>query len=125
MAEVIKKSRELNELNNLEMCHITMLMENILLVETICMYEGILLGSMPNIEKEKKLEQYKLHHSLLKKDILKRLYLNYQGTQSCTANINDKIISEFADKAIQEMQTTLRVIEEVIDILQGQIKINS
>ena len=121
LAEVIKKSRDLNELDNLEMCHISMLMENIFLVETICMYEGILLGSMPNIEKGKILEQYKVHHSQLKEDILKRLYLNYQGTQSCALNIDDKIILEFADKAKQEMQTTLRVIEEVIKILQSQI----
>jgi hypothetical protein len=125
LAEEIKKSRDLNELDNLEMCHITMLMENILLVETICMYEGILLGSMPNIEKGKILEQYKVHHSQLKKDILKRLYVNYQGTQSCTVNIDHKIILEFADNAKEEMQTTLRVIEEVINILQSQIKINS
>ena len=71
LAEVIKKSRDLNELDNAEMCHITMLKENILLVETICMYEGIILGSMPNIKKEKIFEQYKVHHSQLKKDILK------------------------------------------------------
>ena len=121
LAEVMKKSRDLNELDNLEMCHITMLMENILLVETICMYEGILLASMSNIEKGKMLEQYKVHHSQLKEDILKKLYLNYQGTQSCALNIDDKIILEFADKAKQEMQTTLRVIEEVIKILQSQI----
>ena len=100
-------------------------MENILLVETICMYEGILLGSMPNIEKGKVLEQYKVHHSQLKKDILKKLYVNYQGTQSCATNIDDKIILELADKAKAEMQTTLRVIEEVIKLLQSQIKINS
>jgi len=121
LAEVIKKSRDLNELDNLEMCHITMLMENILLVETICMYEGILLGSMPNIEKGKILEQYKAHHSQLKEDILQRLYLNYKGTQSCATNIDDKIILEFADKAKEQMQTILRVIEEVIKILQSHI----
>jgi hypothetical protein len=125
LAEVMKKSKGLNELDIAEMCHITMLMENILLVETICMYEGILLGSMPNIEKGKIFEQYKVHHSQLKGDILNRLYVNYQGTQSCAANIDDKIILEFADKAKEEMQTTLRVIEEVIKILHSQIKTNS
>ena len=89
------------------------------------MYEGIILGSIPNIENKKKLEQYRLHHSQLKGDILNRLYLNYQGTQSCAANIDDKIVLEFAGKAKEEMQTTLRVIEEVIKILQNQIKIDS
>jgi hypothetical protein len=108
LAEVIKKSRDLNELDNAEMCHITMLKENILLVETICMYEGIILGSIPNIEDGKKLEQYTLHHSQLKEDIFE-----------------DKTVLEFADNAKEEMQTTLRVIEEVIKILQSQIKTNS
>lgn len=121
LAEVMKKSKDLNELDIAEMCHINMLMENILLVETICMYEGIILGSMPNIKKGKIFEQYKVHHSQLKMDILNRLYLNYQGTQSCSANIEAKIVLEFADKAKEEMQTTLRVIEEVIKILQSQI----
>ena len=125
LAEVIKKSRDLNELDNAEMCHISMLKENILLVETICMYEGIILGSIPNIEDGKKIEQYTLHHSQLKEDILNRLYLNYQSTQSCSANIEDKIVLEFADKAKEEMQMTLRVVEEVIKILQSQIRINS
>lgn len=124
LAEMIKKSRDLNESDNPEMLHITMLMENIFLVETICMYEGILLGTMPNIEEGKKMEQYKLHHSQLKEDIIKRLYFNYQSTQSCSANIDDKIILEFAGKAKEEMQATLRVIEEVIKILQSQIKIS-
>ena len=56
---------------------------------------------------------------------MKRLYVNYQCEKSCTANIDDKIILEFANKAKEEMQTTLRVIEEVIKILQSQIKIES
>ena len=121
LAEVVKKSKDLNELDNLEMCHISMLMANISLVETICRYEGILLGSMPNVENEKILEQYKVHHSQLKENILKKLYLNYRGTLSCAANISDKIILGFADKCKEEMQVTLRIIEEVILILQSQI----
>ena len=103
LAEVMKKSRDLDEMNNLAMCHISMLMENILLVETICMYEGILLGSIPNIVDGKKLEHYKIHYSRLKENILKKLYQNYQGTQSCAANINDKVILEFVDNAKEEM----------------------
>ena len=120
LSEMVKKSTDLNDLDNAGMCHIAMLIENIFLVETICMYEGILLGNMQNIQESKKLEFYKLHQAQLKKDILNRLYLNYQSTQSNISNIDDKVTLQFADKAKQDMQTTLRLIEEVIRILQRQ-----
>ena len=120
--EMVKKSSDLNDLDNAGMCHINMLIENIFLVETICIYEGILLGNMQNMEESKKLEFYKLHQAQLKKDILNRLYLNYQSTQSNISNIDDKVTLQFADKAKQEMQTSLRLIEEVIRILQRQSK---
>ena len=119
---MIKKSADLNDLDNAGLCHITMLIENIFLVETICMYEGILLGNMQNMEKSKKIEFYKIHRAQLKKDILNRLYLNYQSTQSNISNIDDKVTLQFADKAKQEMLISLRIIEEVIKILQHQPK---
>jgi hypothetical protein len=122
LSEIIKKSKDLNGLDNAAMRHSTMLIENIFLVETICMYESILLGNMQNMEESKKLGFYKLHHAQLKKDILNRLYLNYQSTQSNISYIDDKVTLQFADKAKQEMQTTLRLIEEVIRILQHQTK---
>jgi hypothetical protein len=118
LSEMVKKSAGLNDLDNAGMCHITRLIENIFLVETICMYEGILLGNIPNIIESKKLKFYKLHHAQLKKDILNRLYLNYQSTQSNISNIDDKVTLQYAGKAKKEMQTTLRFIEEVIRILQ-------
>ena len=40
------------------------------------------------------------------------------------AKIDDEAILELADKAKEEMLTTLRVIEETIKILQSQSKIN-
>ena len=120
LSEMIKKSKDLNELDNTTICHITMLIENIFLVETICMYEGTLLGNIKNMEASKKLEFYKLHHVQLKKDILNRLYLNYQSTQTNISNIGDQVTLQFADKAKQETQKTLRLIEEVIRILHHQ-----
>jgi hypothetical protein len=84
------------------------------------MYEGILLGNMQNMAEGKRLEFYKLHHAHLEKEILNRLYFNYQRTQSNISDIDDKVILQYADKAKQEMRTTLILIEEVIRILQRQ-----
>lgn len=124
LSEIRKKLIDLNGSDNLDTYHINMLIEHIFLTETICMYEGILLSTLQNMEEEKKLEQYQYHHSRLSKDILKRLYLNYKSTQSSYANIDDKAIMELADKAKEEMVRTLRLIEEVIEILRNQSKIN-
>jgi len=119
LSEIKKKLIVINSLDEIEICHITMLIENIFLTETICMYEGILLGIMASTQEPKKLELYQFHHSRLRKDLLKRLYLNYKSTQLHYTKINAKEAVELADKAREEMITSLRVIEEVIDILQN------
>jgi hypothetical protein len=118
LSEIIKKSKTLNELDSKRIHPVNMLIENILLVETICMYEGIILGSTKNMQEAKKQEFYDLHLEQLQNDIMNRLYLNYQSTQSNISNIGDEAVLQIADQAKQEMQKTLRLIEEVIKILQ-------
>jgi hypothetical protein len=102
------------------MFHITLLIENIFLAETICTYESLLLKTLDNLEEYKKLEQYNFHYSRLKESTLNRLYLNYKSTQINISNINDKEIIKLADKAKEEMLKVLQEIEGVITILQNQ-----
>lgn len=120
LSEIMKKLLVFNELDNSLMCHITMLIENIFSTEIICMYESILLSNLQIIEERKKMEQYRLLDSRLRKDTLKKLYLNYKNIQLNYAKIDDKAILELADKAEEEMLTTLGVIEGIIKILQSQ-----
>ena len=110
----------LNGLDNPQMFHITLLIENIFLAETICAYESLLLKTLDNLEENKKLEQYNFHHSRLKKATLKRLYLNFTNTQTNIANIDDKEILQVADRAKEEMMIILQHIEGIITILQNQ-----
>jgi len=118
LSEIKKKLVAIDSLDELEICHFTMLIENIFLAETICMYEGLLLGTIASMEDQKKLEFFRFHDSRLRKDLLKRLYLNYKNTQLHYTEIETKEALELADKAREEMITSLRVIEEVIDLLQ-------
>ena len=122
LSEITKKKLVLKELNNPQLFHITLLIENIFLAETICAYEGLLLKSLDNLKENKKLEQYNFHYSRLKESTLNRLYLNYQSTQTNIANIDDKDIIQLADKAKKEMLSVLQQIKGVITILQ---KINT
>ena len=124
LSEISKKLLVLDGLDSPWMCYVTMLIENIFWAETICMYESILLNTLQSIEERKKLEQYRLLDSRLRKVTLEKLYLNYKNMQLNYAKIDDKAILELADKAKEEMLTTLRVIEETIKILQSQSKIN-
>ena len=120
LSEIRKKELVLKELNYQQMFHITLLIENIFLAETICAYESLLLKSLDNLEENKKLEQYNFHYSRLKESTLNRLYLNYKSTQINISNINDKEIIKLADKAKEEMLKVLQEIEGVITILQNQ-----
>jgi hypothetical protein len=120
LSAVDKKLRDLNATAKNGRCHISILAENILLVETICAYESILLGTINDIRETKKQEQFSLHHARLKEDILERLYLNYKSFQSNYAKIDDKLILEVADRAKEEMVIALQVVEHVIHILQPQ-----
>jgi hypothetical protein len=120
LLKIRKKNTVLYGLDNPEMFHITLLIENIFLVETICTYESLLLKTLDNLEEYKKLEQYNFHYSRLKESTLNRLYLNYKSTQINISNINDKEIIKLADKAKEEMLKVLQEIEGVITILQNQ-----
>jgi len=120
LSKIRKKNMALNGLDNPQMFHITLLIENIFLAETICAYESLLLKTLDNLEENKKLEQYNFHHSRLKEATLKRLYLNFTSTQTNIANINDKEILQVADRAKEEMMIILQHIEGIITILQNQ-----
>jgi hypothetical protein len=120
LLKIRKKNTVLYGLDNPEMFHITLLIENIFLAETICTYESLLLKTLDNLEEYKKLEQYNFHYSRLKESTLNRLYLNYKSTQINISNINDKEIIKLADKAKEEMLKVLQEIEGVITILQNQ-----
>jgi len=121
LSKIRKKNIILNGLDNPKMFHITLLIENIFLAETICAYESLLLKTLDNLEENKKIEQYNFHYSRLKESTLNRLYLNYKSTQTNIANIDDKEIIKLADKVKEEMLKVLQEIEGVITILQNQL----
>ena len=123
ITEIRKKKMVLNEPDNPEDMHLKMLIENILLIETICMYESLLLNTFESIEEGEKIDQYKLLYSRLKKDTLKRLYLNFKSTQTNFMSIEDSEISELSVSVKKEMLRVLRIIEEVISTLQNQIQV--
>ena len=120
LSKIRKKNIVLKGLDNPEMFHITLLIENIFLAETICAYESLLLKSLDNLEENKKLEQYNFHYSRLKESTLNRLYLNFKSTQTNISNIDDKEILQLADKAKEALLKVLQEIEGVITILQNQ-----
>ena len=120
LSKIRKKNIVLDGLDNPQMFHITLLIENIFLAETICAYESLLLKTLDSLEENKKIEQYNFHYSRLKESTLKRLYLNYQRTQTNIASIDDKEIIQLADKAKEAILKVLQEIEGVIIILQNQ-----
>lgn len=120
LSKIRKKNIVLNGLDNPKMFHITLLIENIFLAETICVYESLLLKILDNLQENKKLEQYNIHYSRLNESTLNRLYLNYKSTLTSIANIDDKEILQSADKAKEAMLRVLQEIEGVITILQNQ-----
>lgn len=122
LSKIRKKNIILNGLDNPKMLHITLLIENIFLAETICAYESLLLKTLDSLEENKKLEQYDFHYSRLRESTLNRLYLNYKSIQINIAKIDDKEIIQLADKAKEAMLMVLREIEVVITILQNQTR---
>lgn len=121
IAELKRKKIALGQENSREMCHITMLITNIFWVETICNYESLLLSSLQSMADESKLENYKLLHSRLKNITLKNMYLNFKSTQSNFAMIDDQEILNLSDNVKKEMLKALKLIEDEIDMLEGQI----
>ena len=120
LSKIKKKNIVLNGLDNSEMFHLTLLIENIFLAETICTYESLLLKTLDKMEENKILEQYNIHYSRLKESTLNRLYLNYKSIQTNIANIDDKEIIQLANRAKEAMLKVLQEIEGVITILQNQ-----
>ena len=121
IAEVKRKKIALGQENSQEMCHISMLITNIFWVETICSYESLLLNSLQSMPDESKLEHYKLLHSRLKNNTLKNMYINFKSTQSNFARIDDQEILNLSDNVKKEMLEVLKLIEEEIDMLEGQV----
>jgi hypothetical protein len=124
LIEAKKKLLNIGALDDLGVCYISRLIENISLVEMICKYEGLILGTLHQTDENNRLTQYKVHENRLKHYTLKSLYLHYKGTQVGNANIKDKVVLELADKAKNEMSAVAELVEEVIKILQSQIIAN-
>jgi hypothetical protein len=122
LSKIRKKNIVLDGLDNPQMFHITLLIENIFLAEIICAYESLLLKTLDSLEENKKIEQYNFHYSRLKESTLNRLYLNYKSIQTNIAKIDDKEIIQLADKAKEAMLKVLQEIEGVIAILQNETR---
>jgi hypothetical protein len=111
-------------LDDLELCQITSLIENIAIAEIICKHASIILGTVQYIEADHKLAHYKILEKHFEEDALKRLYSAYQSTASVSSNLEDKEIFYFVYKAKEEMSAATSLLEEVIEVLQSQIKTN-
>ena len=122
LSKIKKKNIVINGLDNSQIFHITLLIENIFLIETICAYESLLLKTLDNLEGNKKLEQYNFHYTRLKESTLERLYLNYKSTIANIANLEDKDILQSAYKAKEKMLKVLQEIEKIITLLKNQIR---
>ena len=117
-----KKNLVLNGLDNPQMFYLALLIENILMAEIICSYEGLLLKTFDNLEDNKKLEQYNFHYSRLKESTLNRLYLINRSSQTNISNIDNKEIRLLADEAKEEILKVQQEIEGVINFLQNKTK---
>ena len=124
LTDVRKKLLNLEELDGLELCNISRLIENISLVEIICRYEGMLLGIFHYIEEPQRFEQFKVHLNRLKEHTLKSLYMHYKATQAAHANLDDQVVLEIADKARNEMVKAAYLLEDAIKNMKTQVGIS-
>jgi hypothetical protein len=115
-----QKFKNPDELDDFQLCQISGLIENMAIAEIICKHASIILGTLPYIEADHKLEQYKILEKHLREDALKRLYSAFQNSGSGSANLEDKEIFYFVSQAKEKMRAATSLIEEVIDILQSQ-----
>ena len=122
LQKIEQKNLLLDGSDNPQQFHVALLVENILIVETICTYEAILLRSLDNIEETNKNEQYDFHHPRLKESTLKRLYLTNRSLQASIDNINNKEILVLAMVAKEELIKVRKRIEEVISLLKIQTR---
>ena len=122
IAEFKRKKFALYPEDSPERCQISMLITNLLWVETMCSYESLLLSSLQSMSEENRLKQYKLNYSRLQNHMLKKMYVNFKSTQSNFANIEDPEIQALSGTVKKEMLKVLRLIEKEIDLLEDQIK---
>ena len=90
------------------------------MVETICVYEGLLLDTLNKLEKKSQFEQYDFHYSRMKKSTLKRLYAINRSIQTYRNNSEDKEVSILAMVAKEEILKVQKRIEDAISILYDQ-----
>ena len=119
-----KKNRSLGGLEDLEICYISRLIENISLLEIICKYEGTILGSLPYIDPNHRLQQYKVHQTRLKDYTLKNLYLHYKATRPVNAKLEDRVVLDLTERAKKEVVAVSALIEELIGIFESQGRAN-
>ena len=124
LVDARKKIINLGALDDLKICYISRLIENVSLLEIICKYEGTILGTLHYIEKNHRLEQYKAHENRLKDYTLKSLYLHFKATQPVNVNLEDRVILDLTDKAKKEVVAVAALIEEVIKIFESQGRAN-
>ena len=124
LTAVREKLLDLDELNSLELCNISRLIENISLVETICRYEAVILGIFHYFEEPRRLEQFKAHLDRLKEHTLKSLYLHYKATQATLANLDDQVILKLADKAKKEMVKAVHLLEDAVKNMKSQSRVS-
>ena len=117
LLEIKKKYTALNRLDDSRFIPIILIIDNISMVETICVYEGILLDTFDILEEKRKLKQYDLHYSRMKNSTLKRLYLTYRNIQAYINSTNDKEISSLAIAVKDEIIEVQKRIEDIISIL--------
>jgi len=122
LLEIKQKKILLNGPDDPQLFHVALLIENILIAETICTYESLLLKALDNIEKTKKIEQFDFHSSRLKESTLKRLYLVNRSIQTNIDGIDEKEILVLAIVAKEEIVKVQKRIEGVINILQIQTR---
>ena len=120
LLKIRKKNIVLNGLDNPQIIHITLLIENIFLAETIFAYESLLIKTLNNLEENKRIDQHNFHYLRLKESTLNRLYLNFKSTQSNIANIDNKEILQLAGKANDAMLRALQEIKKSITILGNE-----
>jgi hypothetical protein len=90
------------------------------MVEMICKYEGLILGTLHQLDENDRLPRYKVHENRLKNYTLKSLYLQYKAIQPGNVKLDVKEVVELADKAKKEIASVGKLIEDIIKILQAQ-----
>ncbi len=121
LLDISKKNAALDKGKSPAKLQIKLLIENIFLIETICAYESLLLGTIEVMEGEKKIEQYQRHFSRLDTNTLIRLYQNFKSTQTNFARIDVKEINVLSDQVKKESLKVLRIVEATKNTLKRHV----